>query len=54
MPLTYRRVAEHPRVLQLYSERLQVAGLVTKAEVDGWQSAAHERCGRGMTSCRNR
>ena len=45
MPLTYRRIAAHPRVLQLYSERLQASGLVTAAEVDSWQSAVQERCG---------
>lgn len=44
MPLTYQRVAEHPRVLQLYSKRLQAAGLVTAAEVDAWQRAAQDRC----------
>ncbi len=44
MPLTYQAVAAHPRVLQLYSERLQAAGAVTAAEVDQWQSAALDLC----------
>ncbi len=44
MPLTYQAVAAHPRVLQLYSERLQAAGAVTAAEVDDWQSAALDLC----------
>lgn len=43
LPLTYRSIAEHPRVLQLYSERLQSSGLVTAAEVEGWQRDAQER-----------
>ena len=44
MPLTYRAIAIHPRVLQLYSERLQAAGVVTAQEVDDWQTAAHDQC----------
>ena len=44
MPLTYQAIASHPRVLQLYSERLQSAGAVTAAEVDGWQTDTLDQC----------
>ena len=44
MPLTYRAIAGHQRVLQLYSQRLQAAGVVTAQEVDEWQSAALDMC----------
>ena len=44
MPLTYRAIASHPRVLQLYSQRLQAAGMVTAQEVDSWQRAALDQC----------
>jgi hypothetical protein len=44
MPLTYRAIAGHPRVLQLYSQRLRAAGVVTAQEVDDWQSAALDLC----------
>ena len=37
LPLTYGRIIAHPPVLQLYSEKLQEAGLVSQAEVNAWQ-----------------
>ncbi|KAK9809577.1 hypothetical protein WJX73_003787 [Symbiochloris irregularis] len=39
-PLTYGLIDNHPRVAELYADRLQAAGLVTQAEVDAWQRDA--------------
>ncbi|MEM7192098.1 MAG: 2-oxoglutarate dehydrogenase E1 component, partial [Pseudomonadota bacterium] len=36
-PLMYQRIAEHPRVVDIYANRLTDEGVVTKDEVDGFQ-----------------
>lgn len=36
-PLTYGLIDKHPRVAELYADRLLDAKLVTQAEVDSWQ-----------------
>ncbi|KAK9823055.1 hypothetical protein WJX81_005034 [Elliptochloris bilobata] len=41
LPLTYARVAAHPRVLTLYSERLVHEGALAPAQLDAW----HEEVG---------
>ena len=42
LPLTYQAVANHPPVTQLYSSHLQQQGVVTEADVKGWQVIAEE------------
>jgi len=37
-PLMYQRIAEHPRVVEIYADRLLKEGLVSKEEVDGLQA----------------
>ena len=37
LPLTYQAVANHPPVAQLYSSDLLQQGVVTEADVKGWQ-----------------
>ncbi|MEM7397487.1 MAG: 2-oxoglutarate dehydrogenase E1 component [Pseudomonadota bacterium] len=34
-PLMYQRIAEHPRVVELYADQLVKEGLLTKEEIDG-------------------
>ena len=40
MPLTYARVAAHPRVLSLYSERLVREGALLPAQLSAWHEDA--------------
>ena len=40
LPLTYARVAEHPRVLDIYSHKLAAQGLVTLDEIAAWKARA--------------
>jgi 2-oxoglutarate dehydrogenase E1 component len=37
-PLMYQRIAEHPRVVEIYADRLLKEGLVSKEEIDGLQA----------------
>ncbi|WP_108682590.1 2-oxoglutarate dehydrogenase E1 component [Methyloceanibacter sp. wino2] len=37
-PLMYQRIAEHPRVVEIYADRLVKEGVLTKEEVDGLQA----------------
>ncbi|ODS00547.1 2-oxoglutarate dehydrogenase subunit E1 [Methyloceanibacter methanicus] len=37
-PLMYQRIAEHPRVVEIYSDRLIKEGLLSKEEVEGLQA----------------
>ena len=37
LPLTYDRIARHPRVLDMYAERLHARGLTTPELLEGWQ-----------------
>ena len=40
LPLTYQAVANHPPVAQLYSSHLLQQGVLTEADVKGWQVIA--------------
>ena len=40
LPLTYARIAEHPRVLDIYSHKLAAQGLVTLDEIAAWKARA--------------
>lgn len=44
LPLTYQAVATHPPVAQLYSSHLLQQGVVTEADVKGWQVVALSPC----------
>ena len=37
LPLTYDRIAKHPRVQDIYAERLHARGLTTPELLQGWQ-----------------
>ena len=37
-PLMYQRIAEHPRVVEAYADRLLKEGLLSKEEIDGLQA----------------
>ncbi|BAQ15579.1 2-oxoglutarate dehydrogenase E1 component [Methyloceanibacter caenitepidi] len=37
-PLMYQRIAEHPRVVEIYADRLVKEGVLTQEEVDGLQA----------------
>jgi len=37
-PLMYQRIAQHPSVVEVYSDRLVKEGLFTRAEIDGMQT----------------
>ena len=37
LPLTYSRVTSHPSVIDIYRRRLLAEGVVSEAELAGWQ-----------------
>lgn len=37
LPLTYGRIGQHPRVLDIYAERLHARGLTTPELLEEWQ-----------------
>lgn len=41
LPLAYGLIVNHPPVVELYSKKLQEAGLVGTSEVRSWQVSSH-------------
>jgi 2-oxoglutarate dehydrogenase E1 component len=42
-PIMYRRIAKHPRVVEVYAKRLEAEGVVTAGEVEGLKETFRQR-----------